>query len=314
MEINGSPRANHFIGTPEADLIRGEGGRDTLEGLGGDDRIEGGDTDIGRTSQEVGGAIGTVVGAIVGFFAGNPGAAAGLGAAAGGLIGRGFDTREADRNNPDTLFGGDGDDTLLGERGDDYLSGDAGNDSLNGGDGDDTLVGDLLLFGDDPRGLGNDTLDGGPGNDLLFGLRGGDNFVFVVTPLPPATGGVAGPITGADGVAGPITGGGGVAGPITGGGGVAGPLAGVNPFTFNNDTVMDFSSFELERDRIVVDAPNAAAAQAMVDNARPFGEITDADRNVDAVPDGLRLDFGPGNTLTVRGVTSLTVGGDILFI
>ncbi|MPR12890.1 hypothetical protein FS320_39085 [Microvirga tunisiensis] len=312
----GSPSADHLIGTPEADRIRGFGGRDTLEGLGGNDRIEGGDTDIGRTGQEAGGAIGTVVGGIVGFFAGNPGAGAGAGAAAGGLIGFIFDSRAANRNNPDTLFGGDGDDTLLGQRGDDYLSGDAGNDSLDGGPGNDTLVGDLLLlFGNDPRGFGSDTLDGGPGNDLLFGLRGGDAFVFVVTPLPPAIGGVAGPTTGGGGVAGPLPDVVGslplVTGPV---GGAAAPLAGIDPFTFNNDTVMDFSRFELERDRIFVDVPNPAVARAMVDNARPFDVINDADRNVDAVPGGLRLDFGPGNTLTVRGVTSLTVGEDIFFI
>jgi hypothetical protein len=62
----------------------------------------------------------------------------------------------------DVLTGGLGADTLTGAAGNDSLTGDGGNDVLLGGDGDDTISG----------GTGDDSIDGGAGNDYI--TTGGD--------------------------------------------------------------------------------------------------------------------------------------------
>jgi hypothetical protein len=69
-----------------------------------------------------------------------------------------------------------------------------------------------------------------------------------------------------------------------------------------------------------VDAANPAAAEDRVDNRPNDGVINVSDRNVTLLnldqmdgPDSMRLDFD-GNTLTVFGLTSLTVNEDILFV
>jgi hypothetical protein len=71
---------------------------------------------------------------------------------------------------------------------------------------------------------------------------------------------------------------------------------------------------------ITVDAANPAAAEDRVDNRPNDGVINVSDRNVTLLnldqmdgPDSMRLDFD-GNTLTVFGLTSLTVNEDILFV
>ncbi|GAB4173419.1 MAG: hypothetical protein Fur006_02720 [Coleofasciculaceae cyanobacterium] len=96
-------------------------------------------------------------------------------------------------NNPDEIYGLDGDDWLNGQGGDDYLDGGNGNDRIWGGAGDDYLMGgngrDWMLGGADndilhgdnnddalDGGLGNDTLDGGTGNDVMSGRAGDDTY------------------------------------------------------------------------------------------------------------------------------------------
>ena len=298
MDIIGDNRPNHLVGTPDADNIHGHGGGDVLAGRGGNDIIQGGDSPIGSTFTSAGASIGAAIGGVLGL------PVAAVGAVIGAGIGRAIDVARA-ASNSDFLFGEEGKDTLLGQRGDDFLDGGADNDTLNGGLGDDILVG----------GLDNDILDGGPGNDHLFGDSGADDFVFDINSLGSLI--LLGPsITDTGGTgAGTLTGGTGTGTP-TGGTGTGTPTGGITTIGFifpNNDTVMDYSRADVG-DRIFVDSSRPSSAQFVVDNEPPFGVLTDADRNVDAVPDGLRLDFGLGNTLTVLNVTSLTVGEDIFFV
>ncbi|UOM33500.1 calcium-binding protein [Acuticoccus sp. I52.16.1] len=65
-----------------------------------------------------------------------------------------------------TQSGGEGDDQLIGSQGDDLIQGDAGNDTLVGFRGSDTMEGgdgdDLMVWN---NGDGSDTMDGGAGDD-----------------------------------------------------------------------------------------------------------------------------------------------------
>lgn len=67
----------------------------------------------------------------------------------------------------DDLFGAGGNDTISGGAADDRLFGEAGNDDLLGGSGNDTLVG----------GNGNDEADGGSGRDSVAGGEGNDTLL-----------------------------------------------------------------------------------------------------------------------------------------
>jgi len=67
-------------------------------------------------------------------------------------------------DDPDSLYGGQGDDQLDSGGGDDDLFGGDGGDELSGGAGDDELYG----------GDGNDRLNGGAGHDTLWGDPGAD--------------------------------------------------------------------------------------------------------------------------------------------
>ena len=78
----------------------------------------------------------------------------------------------------DRLFGEDGIDALFGGNGADVLDGGIGRDTLQGGEGNDTLSGGTdsiqdVLYG----GAGDDSLDGGPGLDFMYGGLGNDVFI-----------------------------------------------------------------------------------------------------------------------------------------
>ncbi len=156
-----------------ADRLYGEQGDDSLLGGAGADILDGGaDADIldGREGNDT-------------------------------LFGRTGDDVIKGREGDDVVSGGTGDDSIVGHAGDDLLRGDAGNDQivgnagtdrLRGGSGDDSLIGghdadDLRgqggadhLFGQSGDDLmlgggGNDTLNGGGGNDTLSGHKGNDS-------------------------------------------------------------------------------------------------------------------------------------------
>ncbi|MEP6019656.1 MAG: M10 family metallopeptidase C-terminal domain-containing protein [Paracoccaceae bacterium] len=76
-------------------------------------------------------------------------------------------------NGDDTLDGGDDSDLIWAGKGDDSVLASSGNDTIGGGAGDDVLYGGAganVLKG----GNSNDELHGGAGNDLLDGSRGSD--------------------------------------------------------------------------------------------------------------------------------------------
>jgi Ca2+-binding RTX toxin-like protein len=85
-------------------------------------------------------------------------------------------------NNPNTIYGKDGDDEIHGLGGDDQIEGGAGDDEIFGGDDEDIIWGDagndIINGGDDDDELygsqGDDLLIGGDGNDIMDGGGGED--------------------------------------------------------------------------------------------------------------------------------------------
>ena len=130
----GGPGEDRLYGQQDNDLIRGGAERDLLFGGEGSDRLFG---DEGDDQLE-----------------GNDG---------GDLLdgGAGADELTGGDGN-DTLLGGAGDDELYANAGDDALLGGAGNDLLQGNDGNDYLIG----------GAGDDGVVGGAGDDTYIYNRG----------------------------------------------------------------------------------------------------------------------------------------------
>ncbi|MBL4917686.1 Hint domain-containing protein [Szabonella alba] len=126
----------------DADLVYGGDGNDTLIGGEGADTVFGG--------------------------AGNDLIYGGLDDTIGDALDLPDDVDLRPENNPDLLFGGEGDDTIYGRDDADIIFGDEGNDLLFGGVDNDTIYG----------GDGNDTIHGGPGVNELSG--GADRDLFIV--------------------------------------------------------------------------------------------------------------------------------------
>lgn len=75
----------------------------------------------------------------------------------------------------DGISGFGGNDTINGGTGNDTIQGGAGDDIVNGGDGDDWILGEFFNLDNNSGGQSeNDTLNGGNGNDTIQGQRGDD--------------------------------------------------------------------------------------------------------------------------------------------
>lgn len=182
--------------------------------------------------------------------------------------------------------GGDGSDTIdsdtpflgIGGAGADFFYGSDGADNLHGNDGADhffSSAGDDVITGD----AGNDQIFSGSGNDQINGGEGGDTIV-------------AGPgddtivtDTGADRVRYDLS-------PVAGG----------------HDVIEDFQNFA---DDLFLGGITQAQLDTNADNV-----IDDADDLVsyDVVTDNLLLDFNATDSLSLLGVSSLSVGGDVFFV
>jgi RTX calcium-binding nonapeptide repeat (4 copies) len=179
----GTGRDDSITGTKHRDVIVGLGGDDTIDGRGGNDLICGdtGEQDPnGGNDRLLGGAGDDQLDGEGGFdtLKGEGGADhlfAGLDAP--GVA------DQADAQDFNKLFGGDGKDHVIGDRSNDVLFGDAGpdviqgdkaGDRIDGGSGPDTIQGDLAsgsAGGSDfiDSGSGRDTVEAGPGNDVILG-------------------------------------------------------------------------------------------------------------------------------------------------
>lgn len=232
--------------------------------------------------------------------------------------GLGDDKLNAGTGN-DTVYGAEGNDSIIGDLGNDYLVGGVGNDTVLGGDGADTVFG---LDGNDSlrAGTGNDNVDGGFGNDTLLGESGndtldghhgddrldgaaGNDFLFGDSGMDTLLGGTgsdtlqggadADVLNGGDGV--DYVNGGTGADTVSGG-------AGSDFFVFNEgdgaDTFLDFRN---NIDTLRLDstlAANWAAVQAAA---------TQNGANV-------VLNFGDGDSITIRNITVAQLSDDIAFI
>lgn len=168
-------------GTISADFIRGQGGNDSLDGGDGADTIDGGnnaDYILGKWGED--------------YLIGGSGNDTLYGNAENDVLHGGIGADQLfGGNNDDHLEGGAGNDTLKAANGFDTLIGGTGNDSLKGGNDDDILVGsdgmdtlvgawgdDTLIGGDGDdtifSGDYNDSAEGGEGQDNIGGARGND--------------------------------------------------------------------------------------------------------------------------------------------
>jgi serralysin len=218
----------------------------------------------------------------------------------------------ADDNGNDTLLGGGGDDKLGGGVGDDSLDGGSGSDSLFGGDGNDTLIGgensstnevnrlwsgdgdDVITGagGDDLIGAktGDDEIDGGGGDDKIFGAAGNDTIDGGAGDDNLYSG--AG-IDVVDGGAGNDT--------LWGGGGddIFTGGTGADTFIFQSghgaDTVTDFDT-----DDDILDLSGTAT---------DFTSSADVEAAASDTADGLLIDLGGGNSVTLEGLTVSDIAG-----
>lgn len=294
------------------DTLHGGEGDDVLSGFGGDDVIDGG---AGQDALN-----------------GNAGSDLLDGASGDDTIfgGIGFDTIDGQGGN-DSLRGDDGFDIIRGGSGADVLLGNNGNDSLSGGNDDDTLEGglgaDLLVGGNDndllsggagpdhlrgdagndvlngnagtdllEGGLNNDTLNGGLGHDTLMGgdgndrLNGNDGF-------DSLDGGSGNDVL--RGNAGNDRLDGGTGDDLLSGG------IGADTFVFASgaDQIVDFQN---EIDTLVLDRALVGGSDISVSDLGQYATFT---------ADGMVLDFGNGNMLTLDGVSSINVlNNDLEFV
>lgn len=179
----------------------------------------------------------------------------------------------------DLLTGSHGDDQINGNQGEDQVFGGNGNDSLHGGQGNDTVSGDKaddFLTGS----LGNDDVRGGDGNDYAYGGKG-DDFVH---------GGA-----GSDYIRGDI------------GDDVLVGGDGRDLFAFGDgsgrDAIEDF--FKSEGDQIGIQI-----------NINGTGIASFADLQGRLIPqaDGTGIDFGGGNSVLIKSLTTSQISaGDFFF-
>ncbi len=196
-----------------------------------------------------------------------------------------YGTAEIDvPSGDDTIFGTSNDDTYNGGAGNDYIHGKKGDDLIDGGDGFDRLIG----------GEGHDTLNGGADNDFINGKKNddlidggnGDDDVRGANGHDTLSGG-DGTDTLSGGAGNDQMSGGAGDDILTGDGG-----ADVFIFASNsgNDTVTDFDASEGDVLDVSATSPG-------------FGNIDQlADSAIDTA-DGLLIDLGGGNSVTLTGVS-----------
>lgn len=237
------------------------------------------------------------------------------------LFGRGGDDRLSGMDGLDRLIGGAGDDTLLGGAGDDILVGGAGADQLAGGAGTDRaqyfdatagIVADLTdptsntgiaagdtylsieaLFGsrhdDSLRGDGranilwghdgNDKLQGEAGHDTLLGMEGDDS-LFGGAGRDLLQGGAGDDL-------------------LDGG-------AGIDNFEFRAGLGRDrIADFQNDIDRIHLDRAIWGGGLTEAQVVATFATVTG---------EGVVLDFGGGNSITIAGLTDLSDLADDLVL
>lgn len=234
----------------------------------------------------------------------------GTGTVSGAVYGGTDDDVLLGSDQSDRLYGEFDDDVLVGRGGADRLNGGHGNDTLSGGVGDDVMIGggqdDTLRGGD-----GNDDLNGGGRRDTLFGGRGNDAMV----------GGVGGDLlTGGNGN--DVLEGGDGADILTGGrgrdtldGGAQGDRlvgnaghdiltggAGLDVFVFgpggDTDVITDFTD---NQDTLELDQHLWSGTKTVEQVLAQYASVIGGDTV---------FEFGNGNTLTLQGVTDVSILAD----
>ena len=188
--INGGDGDNYIYGLGGDDVItsgRGESrlygglgndrlesigfGRNHLFGEGGDDELKSGTgflTADGGDGNDIIDATQTTLGSDI--DGGNGADTIRGGSGKDTISGYALFNRD---NEPDTIYGNQGDDYLLGGNGGDFIYGGEGSDVVRGSGGDDSLFGEDGK--DDLEGsLGDDLISGGNGDDLIAGNEGSD--------------------------------------------------------------------------------------------------------------------------------------------
>lgn len=181
----------------------------------------------------------------------------------------------------DTVYGGDGNDTVLGGKDSDFINGNAGNDYVNGNIGNDTVQGgkdnDTVVGGQDDDyvngNLGDDLVNGNKGNDVVRGGQGNDIVL----------GG-----EGNDTIMGDK------------GNDILYGEDGSDVFLFASesgaDTISDFSS----NDVLYISSALASSS-------------TEAINQSSVLSDNLLIVFGSGDSITLTGVTSLSLDNIIIY-
>lgn len=279
------PHGASFWGTNTHDSILGGAGDDTIRAARGNDTVRGNDGDdliFGENGHNrLWGGIGDDT------IHGGP---------RNDMIGGGPD---ADLlfggDGLDSLYGGSGDDTLHGEGGDTRLWGMSGNDLIHGstlggriggGGGDDTIHGgsanDTIYGG---AIAGNDEIDGGAGNDEIWGMDGNDTLV-------------GGP--GND-----FIGGGHGDDRVIGDSGDDTVRGGAGPDTFvfrdGDDTLLVEDFAHTDTDILELDAALWGGGLTAWQVVSIYGAVT---------PEGLVLDFGSGDVVTLAGLSDLSALAD----
>ncbi len=255
--------------TNDDDVVVGTAEADVIDGLDGNDVISG----LGGNDDISGSAGGdTITG------------------------GTGNDVLRGGTGN-DKLKGGTGDDKIKGGSGDDILKGNGGDDILKGGTGDDLINGgggNDLLKGQG----GNDILKGGTGDDLLKG-GAGDDTLKGGSGADKLKGGTGADLLKGGGGADILNGGGG--NDIINGGNGADKLTGgtgADKFVFaenhGTDRIVDF---DINHDTLSLDADLVGG---MMSGSAVLADYADVTSN------GVELDFGGGNVITLENLTSLS--------
>ncbi|BBK33457.1 hypothetical protein STHU_40910 [Allostella humosa] len=173
-------------------------------------------------------------------------------------------------NGRDLLNGNDGDDTVLGEGDDDVVQGGQGNDLVDGGFGSDWVLGER----------GDDTVHGGGGNDWVWGGQGND----------PVFGDAGDDVIHGDRGNDTLTGG-----------------QGADQFRFADssgmDRVADYELFAGDIIRLEVGPDGLLNGIALVTFEDILARLVDG-------PDGVFLDLGDGNGVTIAGIFKNQLSAD----
>jgi Ca2+-binding RTX toxin-like protein len=313
--LDGDLRANILDGDEGNDTLRGNDGNDTLRGdEGGDfisagvgddiafggvgnDEIFAGPGDTGNDmfqgdegNDVIGGGIGndTLVGGTNG--SGPDGADTLFGGAGADLVVTGnfndvnsngqVDSGEISGDGADEAYSGSGDDKLYGAGGNDILGGGAGSDSINAGAGNDIIYGGAPTTG----ATSDDTIDGGAGNDEIFAGDGNDS------------------ILGGDGDdilfngVGDDT--------VNGGAGDDTLFAGPgDDFLTGGSGADTFAFFDGSGDDIIADFDLVNDTLDLSGLTNPVDLMTASDS-----ANGLVIDLGDGNSITLDGITTADIG------